>query len=273
MKLAVSNIAWDPHEDDAVAAVMRGAGATGVEIAPTKRWATPLAAPAKEIAEYRSAWEDRGLRIVAMQSLLFGQPDLQLFGGAASRAALDAYLRGILDLAAELGAGAVVFGSPRYRTRGSLPIADANAVAAEFLRSLGAHAHERRVAFCVEPVPARYGSDYIETMSEALALVAAVDHPGIRVNADLGAMIAAGDDPAQSIIETAAWTGHFHASEPGFVELADTSSHARAADGLASARYAGWVSIEVSAQANPGDHVGAVERSVRRAAGAYGPAD
>ena len=44
-RLAVSNIAWEPHEDDAVAEVLRREGVTGVEIAPTKWRPTPYDAP------------------------------------------------------------------------------------------------------------------------------------------------------------------------------------------------------------------------------------
>ena len=87
-RLAVSNIAWEPQENDAVAEVLRREGVNGVEIAPTKWRARPFDATAEEIAEYRRGWEDRGLRIVSLQSLLFGRPELQLFGSDAVRAAL-----------------------------------------------------------------------------------------------------------------------------------------------------------------------------------------
>jgi hypothetical protein len=86
VRLAVSNIAWEPHEDDAVAEVLRREGVSGVEIAPTKWRARPFDASADEIAEYRRSWEDRGLRIVSLQSLLFGRSDLQLFGTDGVRA-------------------------------------------------------------------------------------------------------------------------------------------------------------------------------------------
>jgi hypothetical protein len=49
-RLAISNIAWDPSEDDAVAAVLHRHGVTGVEIAPTKWRDRPLDAPPEDIA-------------------------------------------------------------------------------------------------------------------------------------------------------------------------------------------------------------------------------
>ena len=138
--LAVSNIAWAPHEDEAIAAVLRREGVAGVELAPTKWREQPLEARVEEIAEYRRTWEDRGLRIVSLQSLLFGRPELQLFGSAAIRAALADYLRRVIDFGAELGAHALVFGSPKNRLRGSLSIGEANDIAIPFFRQLGEHA-------------------------------------------------------------------------------------------------------------------------------------
>ena len=78
--------------------------------------------PRSDIAEYRRSWEDRGLQIVSLQSLLFGRSDLQLFGDDGVRAALADYLRRVIDFGAPLGAHALVFGSPKNRLRGALDV-------------------------------------------------------------------------------------------------------------------------------------------------------
>jgi sugar phosphate isomerase/epimerase len=265
MKLAVSNIAWDSSEDEAVAAVLRRHGARGVEIAPTKWRPDPLKATAAEVAAYRRQWADRGLDIAAMQSLLFGRIDLQLFGDESSRTALAAHLARMLELAGGLGAGAVVFGSPRNRTRGDMAVAEAMRVAAEFFAALGPTAESHRVAMCIEPVPARYGCDFVRTPAEALALCRAVDHPWVRVNADLGAMTLAGDDPQAVLRDARGHIGHFHASEPDFVELGDIPAHQHAAAGLRDVEYDGWVSIEMRASPG-GDRVESVDRALAVAA-------
>jgi D-psicose/D-tagatose/L-ribulose 3-epimerase len=120
LRLAVSNIAWDVADDAAIAAMLVDERVGGIEIAPTKWRERPLEASATEVAEYRLLWEDRGLPIVAMQSLLFGQPELQLFGDNAQRSAMLEYLKRMVDLGAALGARSLVFGSPKNRLRGAL---------------------------------------------------------------------------------------------------------------------------------------------------------
>jgi sugar phosphate isomerase/epimerase len=267
--IAVSNIAWEPGEDAAVAAVLQRAGIGGVEVAPTKWKEHPTEATRDEIAAYRRSWEDRGLRIVSLQALLFGRPELQLFGDAASRAELASYLRRIIDLAADLGAHALVFGSPKNRRRGDTALADAIALASDFFRDAAAHAHDRGTVLCLEANPAEYGCDFITTTSEAVALCRAVNHPGFRVNADLGGMTLSGEDPLRALELAGPLVAHFHASEPQLAELGASADHGRAALGLNAIAYAGWVSVEMRA-AGAGGNVDAVERAVRTATRAYG---
>ena len=266
--LAVSNIAWEPGENDAVAAVLREGGVGGVEIAPTKWRERPLDATGEEVAAYRREWEDRGLRIVSLQSLFFGQPELQLFGDDASRTAMSEYLLRMIDLGAALGAHVLVFGSPKNRIRGSLPLASAMDVAAEFLRGVGAQAHACGSAVCIEANPIEYGCDFATTTAHAVELCRAADHPGVRVNGDLGGMTMSGEDSARSIENAGALLAHFHASEPALAAFGAGADHARAAGGLASVGYDGWISIEMRAAGGTGN-VAAVERAVALAKARY----
>jgi sugar phosphate isomerase/epimerase len=268
MKLAASNIAWDPAEDDAVAAVLRERGFTGVEIAPGKRWASPMDATKKEIAAYRAEWETRGLKIVAMQALLFGRPDLQLFGEVAARRAMREYLTALIDMAHGLGAHALVFGSPKNRQRGKMPLKEATGIAAEFFRELGAVAMSRGCVICIEPNPTSYDCDFINTTAEAVALCEKIASRGVKVNGDAGAMATNGEDPASTIDATLPWIAHFHASEPRLAELTDGPVQRAAAAALEECGYDGWVSIEMRAAES--SHVEAITRAADRVRQTYG---
>lgn len=272
VNLAVSNIAWEPSQDDSIAEVLRREGARGVEIAPTKWRDRPLEASSADIVAYRRVWEDRGLPIVSLQALFFGRPDLQLFGDARSRAEMLAYLRGIMRLGAGLGARAFVFGSPKNRLRGSLLLPRALDIATKFFRAAGDYAREHGVALCIEANPPAYGCDFITTTTEAVELCRLVDHPAVRVNADLGGMTMSNEDVGASLEATKSFIGHFHASEPNLASLGAAADHDAAASALEAIGYAGWVSIEMRApvQATGDDNLRIVERAVRLAVGAYG---
>lgn len=259
MRLAASNIAWEPGEDDAVADVLREHGFAGVEIAPSKRWDSPMDATPKQIAAYRAAWEHRGLKVVAMQALLFGRSDLQLFGSATVRRALREYLIALVEMAHGLGAHALVFGSPKNRKRGKMSIDEANAIAVEFFREVGAVAASRGCVICIEPNPPVYDCDFINTTAEAVALCKAVASRGFKVNGDTGAMMTNGEDPARTIESSLPALVHFHASEPALAELAHEAHHQGAAAALRAGKYDGWVSIEM--RATDKNHVEAVARA------------
>jgi D-psicose/D-tagatose/L-ribulose 3-epimerase len=259
--LAVSNIAWEPAEDAAVAAVLRDAGFTGVEIAPTKRWESPIEATKREIAAYRAEWEKRGLKIVALQSLLFGRPDLQLFGNPIGRKALREYMMALIEMASGLGARALVFGSPKNRKRGAMKIEEATEIAAEFFREVGAVAMSRGCVVCIEPNPPSYDCDFINTTAEAVALIETIASRGIKVQGDMGAMLSNGEDPTAAL--SSGWIGHFHVSEPELAEIASVGPNETAAKALRAAKYSGWVSIEMRA-APSGSHVEAVKRAAEK---------
>lgn len=269
MKLAASNIAWDPAEDDAVGRILRDRGFAGVEVAPSKRWESPIDATAKEIAGYRAEWEKRGLQIVAMQALLFGRPDLQLFGSATVRLALREYLTLLIEMANGLGARALVFGSPKNRRRGKMPLAEATDIAVEFFREVGAVAVSRSCVICIEPNPPSYDCDFINTTTEAVALCERIGSRGVKVNGDAGAIATNGEDPNATLTGAATWLGHFHASEPSLAEVGGSPTHRLAAEALRSAQYDGWVSIEMRAgETSRPDAVARAADCVRRV---YGP--
>lgn len=269
MKLAASNIAWKPADDDAVAAVLKAHGFTGIEIAPTTRWESPIEATKKDIAACRAEWQKRGFSIVAMQSLLFGRNDLQLFGSAVVRRALREYMTALIEMAQGLGAQALVFGSPKNRKRGKMPIEEANEIACEFFRELGALAVSRGCCICIEPNPPSYDCDFVTTTAEAVELTTRIGSRGVRVNGDVGAIATLGENPADALARANGWLGHFHASEPLLAEVTDGPHHVASAAALAGLGYGGWVSIEMRAPAE-GSRVDAVARAAERVRRIYG---
>lgn len=246
-RLAASNIAWEPSDDDAVARVLRTGGFQGVEIAPTKRWESPIEAGKREIAAYRAEWQRRGLQIVALQSLLYGRNDLQLFGTQIGRRALREYMMALVEMASGLGATALVFGSPKNRQRRTMAIDEAMGIAVEFFREIGALALSRGCVICIEPNPPSYDCDFINTTAEAVTLVESIGSRGVRVQGDVGAMLSDGEDPATAVHTARGLIGHFHVSEPGLAEISSVAANAAAATALRDAGYGGWVSIEMRA--------------------------
>lgn len=270
MKLAISNIAWRADEDEAVAELLPRAGFTGVEIAPPRVWKHPLEATSAEVKAHRTFWQERGLPIVALQSLLFGHPELTLFESAEARRQTLAYLTGMIHLAEQLGARVLVFGSPKNRKRGALAPEQALTIAADFFHELGNAAVRLGVTFCVEPNPTFYDCDFVTTSTEGLELVERVHTPGFGLHLDAGAITLAGEDPAQALSQAKGKFVHFHASEKNLapVGIAKTVDHERFSRLLKETGYNGWVSVEM--RPGDGNNIPTISETLQCVSSVYG---
>jgi len=214
MRIGISNIAWEPRHDDAVAACLQKHGVDAIDVAPSRYFAEPASAGAPAIAAIRAHWEARGIAITGLQSLLFGTRGLNLFGDDASRAAMLDHLDAVFRIGEGLGARLAVFGSPKQRDRGSLADREVREIAVTFFRAAGDRAAARGITLCLEPNPPRYGANFLTTAAETAAMVRAVDHPAIRLQCDLGALHLGGEDLDAGLDEWQALVGHVHLSEP-----------------------------------------------------------
>lgn len=263
MRLAMSNIAWPAGEDAAVAPLLRAHAVEGVELALTKIWPEPLDAPAAEVRAYRAGWEKQGVRIAALQALLFGKPHLTLFGDEPARRQTLAYLSGTIERAGLLGAAALVFGSPKNRQRQGRSRAEALTLAVPFFRELGRVARQHGVCFCIEPNPPAYGCDFVTSVAEGIELVDAVAEEGFGLHLDTAGMSLVGDPPAASIASAGDRCRHFHVSQPFLAEVCGgTVAHGEFAQALRARDYPNWVSIEMGEAKETGAWPAAVERAL-----------
>ena len=246
MKLTISNIAWNPDEDEAVAGLLQRYGVNGVEIAPTKLWPQPLQASKEEVKAYARFWRQRGLQVSSMQALLYGRPDLTIFESAAKRAETLDYLTGIMRIARWLGARVLVFGSPKNRLVGDLDADTIQAIAVDFFYEAGKAAQAHDTLFCIEPNPVDYGCDFVTDSHQGRSLVAQVDHPGFGLHLDAAAMTLSGEDIENALTAALPGLRHYHISEPNLAPIGTGAvEHARFAKTLQTGGYQGWFSIEM----------------------------
>lgn len=268
MKIAVSNIAWDAAEQAEVFEVLSAAQIAGVEVAPTKLWPDWEGATGAAAERERAAFADAGFVIPALQSVLFGCPDMKLFGNDAERSALLKHIEHVAALAAELGARTLVFGSPRNRDPGDLSPGEAMDAAVSVLREAGSLCASRGVWLGIEANPAAYECRFVTRWFEAAELVRRCDSPGVRLHLDSACTFLAEDDLAEAVAATTDILAHVHISEPQLGAF-DTIQvdHASFGAALREAGYDGWCSVEMRRCDDP---LAAVRRAVDLANSCYG---
>jgi D-psicose/D-tagatose/L-ribulose 3-epimerase len=269
MRIAASNIAWDPAEDSAMAALLTQYSVNAVDIAPAKYFSDPIHATSSEIEAVRVRWADWGIAITGMQALLFGSTGLNVFGTKEIRRALLERLTAVCRIGAGLHAPRLVFGSPKNRDRSGCDDAATFEIAVDFFRELGAIASEHRVWICLEPNPPRYGANFMTNSVETAGIVAAVAHPAIKMQLDTGALSINREDAEQVIEAFGKFVGHVHASEPDLVPLGDgDTDHAVIGRLLSQKLPEQVVTIEMLATKDE-PHLTSVERAVQVATRNY----
>lgn len=261
-KLAISNIAWQQHDDPQVLSMLRSNGVTGIELAPTKVWPDWQGAEVGPAEAYRRQLAGEGFAVPAMQAILFGRPDLQLFEPQCLPDFL-AHIARVADLAEALGAGVLVFGAPNNRRRGQLAQIEAMDIAIDFFCRAAELCAARNCCIGLEHNPVEYGCDFISNVADARHLVDKVNHPGLQLHLDAAGIHLCGDDMT-TVIRGAGAFVHYHISEPMLAPLSGGEvDHAAACDTLRQLDYDGWLSIEMK----PSDTFERLQHSVQLASG------
>ncbi len=249
MKIAISNIAWQIDEEEAIAKIMQDLDIKGVEIAPTKIWKSPITATDDEIRSYKNFWQSWGIEIVSMQALLYGQPDLKIFQDAETRKETFKYLSSMIRLGSQLGVSVLVFGSPKNRRIDKLDLQKAEEIALSFFSDLGDVAAKHGVMFCIEPNPTAYNCDFVTNSSQGLELVTKTNSKGFGLHLDAAGMTLSQEEIEPALKESFNRLCHFHISEPNLMPVGEGRvDHKTFANTLRSLNYQGWTSIEMRAQ-------------------------
>ncbi len=267
MNIAISNIAWDYSEDDAISKILQNYAIKGIEIAPTKIWNDPIRTDKIEILSYKSYWKNKGVEIVAMQSLLFGHPELTIFESKKQREKTVIYLKKIIHLAALLGVKAMVFGSPKNRIAGDKNPKEIYEIASEFFSQIGDYAEKYDIHFCIEENPKVYGTDFLTTIDEVLTFIHKLNHSHINTHLDTGAMKLNKENPDQTIKQAKPFY-HFHISEPNLFPVPYEVNHKNIAKTLKKINYKRWISIEMRSKQN-GSNLKHVEKTLEFVTNTY----
>lgn len=270
MNLAISNIAWEIDQEDEVYTLMKKFDFRGLEVASTKIWRDPLAQIVDKINKYRYTWErERGISIVATQSILFGHPDYTLFENKKIRHQTLEYLKKMIALTSQLGAKVLVFGSPKNRSGGYKHISSQEKIAVEFFYQLAEFSKLHNIYFCIEPNASEYQCNFVVNTHEAINFIKQVNHPYFQLHLDTGVMYLNDEDYKNSLYEGFAYLKHMHISEP-FLEPIGKSGipHKLIAETLRELGYQRWVSIEMVAK-NKGKNIAYVKQALEIVSSLY----
>lgn len=187
MKIALCNevIAALPFERQCAFAA--AVGYDGLEIAPFTLSETPDRLSDTDVQRFRRSAEEHGLTVTSLHWLLVKPDGLSITSPDTQvRARTVAFMRRLVEMAALLGAGILVHGSPKQRRVEAGSVETALGHATDCWHQVAQVAARHGVVYCIEPL-ARSETQVLNTLAEAAAIVDDVDSPGLRTMIDCGA--------------------------------------------------------------------------------------
>jgi D-psicose/D-tagatose/L-ribulose 3-epimerase len=191
-------------------------GYAGLELAPFSLGENPHRLPAARRAELRRAAADAGVVIGALHWLLVTPEGLSITSddeGVRART-LDV-MEGLVELCADLGGNVLVHGSPGQRKLPEVDREGAVMRGKEAFARVARAAEAAGVSYCIEPL-SRQETEFINSVSEAAAIVEEVGSPALRTMIDCRAARLAEAEPVAALIERWLPTGvvsHIHLND------------------------------------------------------------
>ncbi|MBA4155766.1 MAG: endonuclease [Flavobacterium sp.] len=212
----------------------------GLEIAPTRIFPEKAYDQLEEAQLFKQQiLSNYSLEIPSMQAICFGRSEA-IFGTEEERSSIMEYIKKAIDFAAVLECKNLVFGSPKNRIIGK----GQETIAFSFFEELGIYAASKDTVLAMEPNPEIYGTNFLNTTTEAINFVKEIKSTGLKVNVDLGTIIY-NTETLDTIADNIDLINHIHISEPNLEPITERAIHVELYGLLKEYKYGNFVSIEM----------------------------
>ena len=237
MNFSISNIAWEEKDDKAVYQFLSKTSFRGLEIAPTRLWASPYEKRLLAKSWAKKIYSEYNLIVSSIQSIWYGRQE-RICDSNIARNDLLNYTKQAILFAEAIGCKNLVFGCPKNR---NINTKEDYKIVADFLDEIGTFAYNHNTVFSIEPNPS------INTTMQAVELCRKLNNKGVRINYDFGTAIA-NEEKINDCLDNLDVINHIHISEPYLEKINSRTEHKFLLTALVSAQYNGFVSIEMKKQ-------------------------
>jgi len=248
MRFAICNETYQGWPFEQICEDVAAAGYDAIEIAPFTLRQPVMALTEADAKRAGRIAREAGLAVSGWHWLLAKTEGTSLTSpDAAVRQRTIDWAKRLAETCAAMGGHVMVWGSPKQRgsARENQSAADARRHAAEVLSGVCEVGQSVGVTIALEPLP-RAETDFLNTASEARALIEQVASPACRLHLDVKAMC---DEPTPIptlIQDHSDLLAHFHANDPNLRGPGQGAVDFRpVAAALNAVGYAGDVSVEV----------------------------
>jgi len=250
VKISISNIAWTTRHDEEMYEFLYANAINGLEIAPTRIFPLQPYDNISQVKAFGSNLKEKyNLAVSSVQSIWYGLSE-NIFESEADRKKLVDYTKKTIDFACVLDCDNIVFGCPKNRAIPSNMTANVYLpIAYDFFRQIGDYANANGTCIAIEPNPAIYNTNFINTTAEAFEVCQKINNPGVKVNVDIGTIVYY-EEHIGLLEDNIGLINHIHISEPHLVPIEKRAIHVALIKTLRSLNYSRFISIEMANQNN-----------------------
>jgi D-psicose/D-tagatose/L-ribulose 3-epimerase len=217
MRISLCNEVIAELRFDKQCELIRKLGYDGIEIAPVTLSDEPHLLPAARRKEIKKIAADADVPITSLHYLMVAPKGLSITAkDPAVRTRTLEVMRGLVALAADLGARLLIHGSPAQRQLETGDEIDSEKRGIEYFAAAAQLAYAAGITYLLEPL-ARDHTGFVNTVEQAVAIVRSINNPGLRTMLDCSAAGLSESEPVPTILQKWLPSGliaHIHFNDP-----------------------------------------------------------
>jgi sugar phosphate isomerase/epimerase len=223
-KLSVSHLGWTTNNNEKTADILKLLKVKYIDIVLSKYFPNLESINRKKLICIKNYWKKHSINIYAMQSILFGYENLNIFQSKFQRKKLINLFKKIIFAAKTLGIKKITFGCPKNRFINNNKFNEK--VAINFFRDVSLIL-AKNMTLCIEPIPTIYGNNFLTTTIEAADFVKKINKKNIKLQLDSSCIKINKENFADIITKYKNIVGHIHVSEKNLTRIKNTKLNHR----------------------------------------------
>lgn len=219
MKFLISNLGWNKNELPSIIKLLKLKKIKNLEfsINNLKKHNSKY----KTIRDVKNFWNSKSIKLYSMQSILYKINDAFIFGTLSQQKIFYKEVVKKIKLANSLDAKILVLGSPKNKKVFDKSKKECDDLMFKFLRKISLLCKKYKVILCLEANPKIYKTEYLTKTCEAINFVKKIKSKYIKLNLDLGTVIANKEKLNLIIKKNLKLIGHVQISSPYLKNLID----------------------------------------------------
>ena len=180
-QLFISNLCWKKKDINFVVDCLKKEKISGIDFAPLNyftTWNNILNNSRKLSVIFRK----KKIKINALQGIFF-KKNLNLFKLNNKKKIID-HFKIVIKLCKIFGAKKIILGSADFRDPKKISKAKADRNFVIFFKHLNKFLRKNSIYLCIEPIPMKYGENYLYNISHLNYLISKINSPNIKINFD-----------------------------------------------------------------------------------------